>query len=162
MQRRAIERAAGAGTALAEDEWQRDQDRQQSGQRAAHDGPQDAAHRQALTALRAPGKTELRDMDSGLLAQLMAQGRDEGAELVTLRAIAEEAGELGAGRALARLGLDDPAAAKDMAELRELLAAWRDAKRSAWRAALGWIAHLAGALLLAGLAVRLGFGDWIR
>jgi hypothetical protein len=97
-----------------------------------------------------------------LLAQLMAQGRDEGAELVTLRAIAEEAGELGAGRALARLGLADPAAAKDMAELREVLAAWRDAKRSAWKAALGWIAHLAGALLLAGLAVRLGFGEWIR
>jgi hypothetical protein len=45
----------------------------------------------------------------------MVQGRDEGAELVDLRAIAEEAGELGAGRALARLGLADPAEAKDMA-----------------------------------------------
>ncbi|WP_422631141.1 DUF6127 family protein, partial [Pseudomonas proteolytica] len=31
---------------------------------------------------------------------------------------------------MARLGLDDAAAAKDMAELRELLGAWRDAKRS--------------------------------
>jgi hypothetical protein len=31
----------------------------------------------------------------------------------------------------ARLGLDDTSASKDMAELRELLSAWRDAKRSA-------------------------------
>ena len=69
-------------------------------------------------------------MTGGLLAQLMAQGAAEGADLATLRAIAEEAGELGARRALARLGLDDGAAGKDMAELRELLAAWRDAKVS--------------------------------
>jgi hypothetical protein len=99
---------------------------------------------------------------SEVLAQLIAQGRDEGAELVTLRAIAEEAGELGAGRALARLGLDDPGAAKDMAELRELLGAWRDAKRSAWQAAIGWCVRYGGALLLAGLAVKLGFGDWVK
>ena len=99
---------------------------------------------------------------SAVLAQLMAQGQAEGADLATLRAIAEEAGELGASRALARLGLDDAGAAKDMAELRELLGAWRDAKRSAWRAVIGWVARIGGALLLAGLAARFGFWDWVK
>ena len=97
-----------------------------------------------------------------VLAQLMAQGTSEGADLTTLRAIAEEAGELAAARALARLGLDDPAAAKDMAELRELLGAWRDAKRSVWKAALGWVVRIAGALVLTGLAAKFGFWEWVK
>ena len=57
-------------------------------------------------------------MDGHVLAQLMAQGAERGADLVTLRAIAEEAGELGATRALARLGLSDERARGDVAELR--------------------------------------------
>ena len=99
---------------------------------------------------------------SEVLAQLMRQGVERGADLVTLRAIAEEAGELGATRALTRLGLADEGAAGDVAELRELLAAWRDAKRSAWKAAAGWLVRLAAALLLTGLAVKLGFGGLVR
>ena len=55
-----------------------------------------------------------------MLAALLAQARTEGAELVTLRAIAEEAGELGANRALVRIGLSDEAASGDIDELREL------------------------------------------
>lgn len=101
-------------------------------------------------------------MSEAVLAQLLAQGTAAGADLVTLRAIAEEAGELSATRALTRLGLADAGAAEDVAELRELLRAWRDAKRSAWRAAWGWIGRIGSALLLAGLAVKLGFGDWVR
>lgn len=97
-----------------------------------------------------------------MLATLIAQGEQEGADLGTLRAIVEEAGELAAGRALARLGLDDSHAAKDMAELRELLAAWRDAKRSALKAVIGWVVRMALALVLVGLAVRLGFSAWVR
>ncbi|WP_445191757.1 DUF6127 family protein [Sphingomonas sp. Tas61C01] len=93
-----------------------------------------------------------------VLAQLMAQAAERGAELVTLRAIAEEAGELGATRALTRLGLADERAARDMAELRELLAAWRDAKRSAWKSVFGWLC----ALLLAVLAVKLGFAEFVK
>ncbi len=96
-------------------------------------------------------------MNTPILAQLMAQGAQQGADLATLRAIAEEAGELGASRALARLGLDDKDAARDMAELRQLLEAWRDAKKSAWRAAVGWVVRIGGALLIAGIAVRMGF-----
>ncbi|MET0310350.1 MAG: DUF6127 family protein [Sphingomonas sp.] len=100
--------------------------------------------------------------DGMMLAQLMEQAASEGADLATLRAIAEEAGELGAHRALSKLGLDDAAAGKDMAELRELLAAWRDAKRSALKAAFSWVGRMAAALVLVGLAVKLGFPGWLK
>jgi hypothetical protein len=73
-----------------------------------------------------------------------------------VEALLERASETGAQRALARLGLDDPNAAKDMNELRELLSAWRDAKRSARKAAIGWVVRMALALVLIGLAVKLG------
>jgi hypothetical protein len=99
---------------------------------------------------------------SEVLAQLMAQGAERGVDMVTLRAIAEEAGELGATRALNRLGLSDERARGDVAELRELLDAWRDAKRSVWKAAWGWLVRIAGALVLTGIAVKLGFGEWIK
>ena len=101
-------------------------------------------------------------MSEAVLAQLMAQGVGGGADVAMLRAIVEEAGELGATRALCRLGLADAGAAGDVKELRELLAAWRDAKRSVWRALWGWVMRIASALLLAGLAVKLGFGDWVK
>jgi hypothetical protein len=73
-----------------------------------------------------------------------------------LQGLLEQASETGAQRALARLGLDDLNAAKDMSELRELLSAWRDAKRSARKAAIGWVVRMGLALLLIGLAVKLG------
>ena len=79
-----------------------------------------------------------------------------------MRGIIEEAGELGARRALARLGLADGGAGKDMAELRELLAAWRDAKRSALTAAFAWAGRMLAALVLVGLAVKLGFPGWLK
>jgi hypothetical protein len=97
-------------------------------------------------------------MSGAVLAQLIAQGTEEGAALVTLRAIAEEAGELAASRALMRLGLTDEGAPGDMRELRDLLAAWRDAKRSAWKAVFGWLS----ALILAALALKLGMAELVR
>lgn len=78
-----------------------------------------------------------------------------------LQGLLEQASENGARRALARLGLDDSHAAKDMGELRELLSAWRDAKRSAGRAAIGWVVRMALALLLVGLAVKLGLSGLV-
>lgn len=101
-------------------------------------------------------------MESNVLAQLLAQAEGARGDLVTLRAIVEEAGDLGATRALTRLGLADAGATRDVAELRELLAAWRDAKRSAWKAVIGWAARLLSVLLLAGLAVKLGFGNGVK
>ena len=99
---------------------------------------------------------------SEVLAQLMAQAAREGSNIATMRAIAEEAGELSATRALKRLGLGDEDARDDLAALRELLGAWRDAKRSAWKAAAGWLLRIAGALLLTGLAMKLGFRAWLE
>ena len=73
-----------------------------------------------------------------------------------LQRLLEQASEAGAQRALAHLGLSDEGASKDMAELRELLSAWRDAKRSARKAVIGWVVRMGLALLLIGLAVKLG------
>ena len=100
--------------------------------------------------------------DASMLAGLIAQAEEEGATRVTLRAIAEEASELGAARALERLGLADPGAGGDMRALRELLGAWRDAKRSARGAVIAWVVRAALALLLMGLAVRLGLSGLVR
>lgn len=94
-----------------------------------------------------------------LLANLMAQAREEGAGLVSLRAIVEEASALATDRALERLGLGDPGAEGDLVELRELLQAWRDAKTSAWKAFVDWLIRGALALLLIGFAVRFGLWD---
>lgn len=94
-----------------------------------------------------------------VLASLMAQAREEGAELVTLRAIIEESSALATDRSLERLGLADAGAEGDLVELRELLQAWRDAKTSAWKAMVEWMVRAGLALLLIGIAVRLGFWD---
>ena len=91
-----------------------------------------------------------------MLAGLLAQAGSEGSELITLRAVVEEASELGAERVLARMGLDDAGAHGDLSELRELLQAWRDAKASAWKAAIGWAVRGCLALVLIGIAFRLG------
>jgi hypothetical protein len=67
-----------------------------------------------------------------------------------------QASEAGAQRALAHLGLSDQSAAKDMADLRELLSAWRDAKKSARKAVVEWLVRGLLALLVIGLALKLG------
>lgn len=91
-----------------------------------------------------------------MLARLVAQAEGDGGDLIMIRALVEEASELGAARALARLGLADDGAAGDMRELRELLRAWRDAKKAARGAVIGWVVRGCLALLLLGLAVKLG------
>jgi hypothetical protein len=97
----------------------------------------------------------MNNLNDALLARLMAQAEGRGVDLVTLRALVEEASQSGATRALGALGLDDPRARRDMDELRELLSAWRDAKRSAGKAIVTWLVGVCLALLLIGLAVRL-------
>jgi hypothetical protein len=97
-----------------------------------------------------------------MLTGLVSQAAEEGSDLVTLRAIVQEASELGAGRMLERIGLDDATARDDVSELRELLQAWRDAKASARTAAIGWIVRGLLALLLLGIAVRLGATELLR
>lgn len=98
-------------------------------------------------------------MAADVLARLIAQAEGEGATLVTLRALAEEASETAVQRALERLGLADRHAQQDIGELRTLLQAWRDAKASARHALVNWLIRVVLAALVLGLAVRLGLSD---
>ena len=96
--------------------------------------------------------------DTDMLARLVAQAEAQpvGVDLVMIRALVEEACELGAGRALERLGLADRGAEDDVRELRELLGAWRDAKKAARGAVVAWVVRIVTALVLLGMAVKLG------
>lgn len=97
--------------------------------------------------------------NDSLLASLLAQAVGEGASVATMRAVIEEASELGARRAMASLGLEDANAGTDMRELRGLLGAWRDAKKSAVQAVAGWFVRLLLALLVVGVAVKVGLWE---
>ncbi|MGX9965548.1 DUF6127 family protein [Roseomonas sp. F4] len=73
-----------------------------------------------------------------------------------LRDLLDHAAEAGAKRALARLGLADEASVKDLAEVRDLLSAWRTARRVAWET----VVRAATIAILAALAA--GFAlNWI-
>jgi len=96
------------------------------------------------------------------LAGTGAAGAAGALDAALLRAVVEEASELGARRALARLGLADEAARDDIVDLRQLLGAWRDAKTSAWKAAVDWAVRGMLALLVVGLAVKLGLPGLLR
>lgn len=90
------------------------------------------------------------------LQALAEQAEQEGVRPTTLRALIEEASEAGAARALARIGLDDAKAGRDVGELRELLQAWRDAKTGAAKEIVAWVVRIGLALLVLGMAVRVG------
>lgn len=100
--------------------------------------------------------------NASMLALLVAQAEGQGADLVTLRALIEEASGVGAERALAAIGLTDDNARRDMDELRQLLRAWRDAKRSAREAVVSWLVRIALAVLVAGIALRAGLLEMLR
>lgn len=99
--------------------------------------------------------------NDALLATLVAQADGRVIDVVTLRALVEESSQAGARRALGALGLDDERARRDMDELRELLGAWRDAKKTAWRAVVTWAVRIGLAMLLIGIAVRLKLTDLV-
>jgi hypothetical protein len=82
-------------------------------------------------------------------------------EQIELQHLLEQASEQGAARALAHLGLADENASKDMADLRELLSAWRDAKRSARKAVIEWLVRGCLAVLVIGIAVKLGLSGLV-
>ena len=65
------------------------------------------------------------------------------------------AAERGAERVLAHLGLENGHAARDIRELRDLLEAWRDARRTAWQTTVKVITTGILAVLLAGAAIKL-------
>lgn len=63
--------------------------------------------------------------------------------------------ERGAERCLAHLGLENGHAARDIRELRDLLEAWRDARRTAWQTTVKLITTGILAALLVGAAIKL-------
>ena len=65
------------------------------------------------------------------------------------------AAERGAERVLAHLGLENGHAARDIRELRNLLEAWRDARRTAWQTTVKVITTGILAALLVGAAIKL-------
>lgn len=67
----------------------------------------------------------------------------------------DRAAERGAERCLAHLGLENGHAAKDIRELRDLLEAWRDARRTAWQTAVKVVTTGILAALLVGAAIKL-------
>jgi hypothetical protein len=69
------------------------------------------------------------------------------------RALANAA-RMGARAALKEIGLHDEAAADDVRELRGLLDAWRDARRTAWQSVVRAVTMALLAALAAGLAVK--------
>ena len=70
-------------------------------------------------------------------------------------AMLELAAERGAERVLSHLGLENGHAAKDIRELRDLLEAWRDARRTAWQTAIKVVTTGILAALLVGAAIKL-------
>jgi hypothetical protein len=67
----------------------------------------------------------------------------------------DRAAERGAERALSHLGLESSHAARDIHELRDLLEAWRDARRTAWQTVIKVITTGILAALLVGAAIKL-------
>ena len=65
------------------------------------------------------------------------------------------AGQLLHGQILAHLGLENGHAARDIRELRDLLEAWRDARRTAWQTTVKVITTGILAALLVGAAIKL-------
>ncbi len=66
-----------------------------------------------------------------------------------------KAAERGAERCLAHLGLENGHAARDIRELRDLLEAWRDARRTAWQTSIKVVTTGILAALLVGAAIKL-------
>lgn len=97
--------------------------------------------------------TVLSDLTTSTLVRLSDQLIAQGADPMLLRALIEEASDLGACRALERIGLGDASAGSDMRDVRALLEAWRAAKSSLARTLFGWILKM----LIAGFLLALAF-----
>ncbi|MBK8067923.1 MAG: hypothetical protein IPK27_09905 [Rhodanobacteraceae bacterium] len=65
------------------------------------------------------------------------------------------AAERGAERCLTHLGLENGHAARDIRELRDLLEAWRDARRTAWQTTVKVVTTGILAALLVAAAIKL-------
>lgn len=93
------------------------------------------------------------------LTQLVRTAEYQGASLMTLEAIVARAAEEGARTALMRCGLQDDAAGHDIRELRGLLDAWRDTRRTVRRTLVHWVICALLVLITLGAGVEL---HWFR
>ena len=91
----------------------------------------------------------MENVDETGVAQSITLRPDDLDELLT------RAAERGAERCLAHLGLENGHAARDIRELRDLLEAWRDARRTAWRTTIKVATTGILAALLVGAAIKL-------
>lgn len=90
------------------------------------------------------------DTDKAVLVENMLLMRKEDFDEML-----DSAAQRGAERCLAHLGLENGSAAKDIRELRDLLEAWRDARRTAWRTTVKVVTTAILAILLVGAAIKL-------
>jgi hypothetical protein len=67
----------------------------------------------------------------------------------------DQAAERGAERVLAHLGLENGHAARDIRELRDLLDAWRDTRRTAWLTVVKLLTTGLLVALLIGVSIKL-------
>jgi hypothetical protein len=94
--------------------------------------------------------TESGHQPPALVEHMLLLRRDDFDELL------DRAAERGAKHCLASLGLENNgSAAKDIRELRDLLEAWRDARRTAWQTTVKVITTGILAALLVGVAMKL-------
>lgn len=91
------------------------------------------------------------------LTALAIEARAEGTDASIIKALVEEASELGASKALLHCGLHDESAGADIRALRDLLGAWRDARKTAWRSLVKWFITLLFVVILAGIATKMNF-----
>ncbi len=94
------------------------------------------------------------------LAALGQAAHEEGLSIQHLQALIEEASDLGAKRALARIGLHDDRASNDMRDLRNLLDSWRETRRTMWRTVVKWTTTLIMIFIAAGVAVKFQNPFW--
>lgn len=94
------------------------------------------------------------------LAALGQAAYEDGLSVQHLQALIEEASEVGAKRALARVGLHDAQAGGDIRDLRNLLDSWRDTRRTMWSTMVRWTTTLIMMFIAAGLAINLKGPFW--
>lgn len=88
------------------------------------------------------------DPNPALVENMVLLRREDFEELLDCAA------ERGAERCLAHLGLENGSAARDIRELRDLLDAWRDARRTAWQTFVKVLTTGLLAALLVGAAIK--------
>ena len=93
--------------------------------------------------------TEPEPQPAALVENMILLRREDFDELLDL--VAESKTE----SCLAHLGLENGSAAKDIRELRDLLEAWRDARRTAWQTTIKVVTTGILAALLVGAAIKL-------